>query len=302
MSKKRAAVDDDEEVWKASPPTIRSHHHGTFRLCCMHKTKKGGNVKGTLVFASGYVTQEDAQKDAALFRYAVHLDGADDWTTTDKGSKYLAGFERFKSPSRSMFDSNLSAPNASQLAKIRRINPEVTREKLKEVLKKGEEDPGVMARFMRGLERSRLDKSLTPQSVTDKLDYLLRQRRPLLMKMIAQKKKYTTTLRKAIADNKIAGIIIIGYSKRYFRKHNTCETKDLELQVRRSLAPDIITLPRLWKFERRTWLYQQMYVSLSRTHDNNTTLSFELLESTMSAKKLTHRNILEIERDFLAVA
>ena len=73
---------------------------------------------------------------------------------------------------------------------------------------------------------------------------------------------------------------IFGYSKRYFRKHNNCKVKDLEKNVRDSLSPDVITSPRMWKFERRTWLYQQMYLDI---HDANTDIdynvSYEFLEN-----------------------
>ena len=85
---------------------------------------------------------------------------------------------------------------------------------------------------------------------------------------------------------------IFGYSKRYFRKHNNCKVKDLEKNVRDSLSPDVITSPRMWKFERRTWLYQQMYLDI---HDANTDIdynvSYEFLEKSMKDKKATHRNI-----------
>ena len=76
--------------------------------------------------------------------------------------------------------------------------------------------------------------------------------------------------------------------------------KDLEKNVRDSLSPDVITSPRMWKFERRTWLYQQMYLDI---HDANTDIdynvSYEFLEKSMKDKKATHRNILEIENKFL---
>lgn len=89
---------------------------------------------------------------------------------------------------------------------------------------------------------------------------------------------------------------VFGYSKRYFRKHNDCVTKNLRANVDRSLAPDVVTSRRLWKFGRRAWLYQQMYSEISRSTDD---VSFDLLEKTMMEKKKTHRNILEIERVFL---
>jgi hypothetical protein len=91
---------------------------------------------------------------------------------------------------------------------------------------------------------------------------------------------------------------VFGYSKRYFRKHNDCVTRNLRANVDKSLAPDVVTSPRIWKFGRRAWMYQRMYIEMSRTNAGGV-LSFELLEKTMMEKKKTHRNILEIERNFL---
>jgi hypothetical protein len=93
---------------------------------------------------------------------------------------------------------------------------------------------------------------------------------------------------------------VFGYSKRHFRKHNNCKVRDLEKNVRESLSSEVITLPRLWKFERRAWLYQQMYLDIARSgNESDSNLSYEVLEKTMKDKKATHRNILEIENKFL---
>ena len=89
---------------------------------------------------------------------------------------------------------------------------------------------------------------------------------------------------------------VFGYSKRTFRKNNDCVTKNLEANVKRSFSPDVMTKGKLWKFWRRTWMYQQMYRELK---GGTELLSYDTLEKTMRQKKKTHRNILEIENKFL---
>lgn len=91
---------------------------------------------------------------------------------------------------------------------------------------------------------------------------------------------------------------VFGYSKKYFRKHNNCKVVDLEKNVRRSLAPDVITMPRLWKFARRTWMYQEMYLEIYRNGED-ANITFESLEKTMRDRKTTHRNIMENENTYL---
>jgi hypothetical protein len=89
-----------------------------------------------------------------------------------------------------------------------------------------------------------------------------------------------------------------GMSKRYFRQHNDCIAKNLEINVRRSFGEDVLPLQRLWKFERRARQYMHMY----REEDVNGTvdqITFEKLESKMKTMKKTHRNIMEIEREYL---
>ena len=87
-----------------------------------------------------------------------------------------------------------------------------------------------------------------------------------------------------------------GCSKRYFRKHNNLLTKDLKPNVIASFSEEVLSLERCWKFDRRAWQYQQMYRELAETGE---VISYSFLEKTMSEKKATHRNILEIESRFL---
>lgn len=41
---------------------------------------------------------------------------------------------------------------------------------------------------------------------------------------------------------------VFGYSKESFRMHDNCKVADLEQNVRKSLAADVVTMPRLWRF------------------------------------------------------
>lgn len=91
-----------------------------------------------------------------------------------------------------------------------------------------------------------------------------------------------------------------GISKRIFRKNNQLckvETKDLKLKVEKSLSEDVLTLERVWKFERRTRTYMHMCREIGLNADI-VTLSYKELESQMKTYK-THRNIEETERVFL---
>ena len=87
-----------------------------------------------------------------------------------------------------------------------------------------------------------------------------------------------------------------GCSKRYFRKHNNCVTRNLQQNVIASFAEEVLSLERCWKFDRRAWQYQQMYRELAESGE---VISYSFLEKTMREKKVTHRNILEIESRFL---
>jgi len=88
---------------------------------------------------------------------------------------------------------------------------------------------------------------------------------------------------------------VFGCSKKHFRKHNDCITTHLHANVRASLAPDVVTRERVWKYERRAWTYQQLYRELGDGRE----VTYPELELLVKERKNTHRNVLELERAFM---
>lgn len=86
----------------------------------------------------------------------------------------------------------------------------------------------------------------------------------------------------------------------YRRNVNDCVAKNLHDNIEK--ASEIVDLPSVWKFERRTRDYRRMYEDLAKkTADGSIKqedISFQLLESMRKVYK-THRNIEEIDRDFI---
>ena len=76
-------------------------------------------------------------------------------------------------------------------------------------------------------------------------------------------------------------------------------------RVAASLSEEVIKYEHICKFERRTRSYMSMYLDLyesaNNTDDGDILSSYEHLELSMKERKKTHRNILEIERNLLAM-
>ena len=90
-----------------------------------------------------------------------------------------------------------------------------------------------------------------------------------------------------------------GMSKRHFRRHNNCVTKDLEINVRNSFSSAAVPFECVCKFGRRTREYMRMYLDLHERNVPVEEMTYNMLEKSMKDRKSTHRNILEIEREFL---
>lgn len=86
-----------------------------------------------------------------------------------------------------------------------------------------------------------------------------------------------------------------GIAKKYFRKNNDCVTKNLLTNVETALQ---VTLPleRIWRFERRCRAYMQVYMLNGSSAGSN--LTHKEIENQLKEYK-THRNILEIENEYL---
>ena len=88
-----------------------------------------------------------------------------------------------------------------------------------------------------------------------------------------------------------------GMSKRHFHRHNNCVTKDLENNVRNSFSSAAVHFECVCKFGRRTRECMRMYLDL---HDERNVPVEEMTYNMLvKDRKSTHRNILEIEREFL---
>ena len=84
-----------------------------------------------------------------------------------------------------------------------------------------------------------------------------------------------------------------GMSKKWFRRNNDCVSSTLQSRIEHSLSKDVLPLSRIWRFERRARSYMYMYL------DNTTCQNYEQIEQAVTKYK-THRNIEEIEREYLA--
>ena len=95
---------------------------------------------------------------------------------------------------------------------------------------------------------------------------------------------------------------VFGMSKRYYRGHNDQIAKHLRSNVLKSFSEDAIQFHHICKFERRTRTYMRMYMDLYEAEQSGVAVdltSYSMLEKTMKEIKKTHRNILEIESQFL---
>ena len=90
-----------------------------------------------------------------------------------------------------------------------------------------------------------------------------------------------------------------GKAKYYFRHINERDTThDFREKVVASFSSTVLPLLRLAKFRRRAYTYMEMYRYLYAGKPTDLP-SFRELESRMAETKKTHRNIYEIEREYL---
>ena len=70
-----------------------------------------------------------------------------------------------------------------------------------------------------------------------------------------------------------------------------------------SVNPDILPLDRIWKYERRTRTYRNLYVHMKERLALGTLekddINFDMTERMLKKHK-THRNIVDIERSYLS--
>jgi hypothetical protein len=178
MAKKRPRVEEEEKVeevlWKASFPIVITKRDGEFDLRSTRKVRKGGGP-GTLKYANRYTSKAAAALEGGLFQYAVYCDGVKDWDhfniTGSRYARYEAEYRTFQPPTHSMFDSNLCAAQGKKLKKIRKIDPTVTRQQLKEEVVNA--TPSGKERFTRHLARCLLgvtipDKEIDARSTPDR--------------------------------------------------------------------------------------------------------------------------------------
>jgi hypothetical protein len=170
MPKKRAL--DGTEPWRASVPKV-VEQRGKFTLRSRLKSETG-NSSGTEVSVSGYPSLEAATADLEIFQFAVHLNRAKDWgppnASGPRSARYKAQYTTFEPPTHSMFDSNLNTAQESQLKKIRKDDPTVTRQQFKEEVVNA--TPSGKERFLRNLARSLLGIATPDREVDARLQYL----------------------------------------------------------------------------------------------------------------------------------
>jgi hypothetical protein len=93
-----------------------------------------------------------------------------------------------------------------------------------------------------------------------------------------------------------------GKSKMEFRKKNNGtgnKRSNLQERVARSLdTASVLPLEKVWKFERRTRDYRNVYIKLSERSVDAEDVTHQFIEKMVKNHK-THRNIVEIDREFL---
>ena len=95
-----------------------------------------------------------------------------------------------------------------------------------------------------------------------------------------------------------------GKSKMYYRRHNSPDQRKNTLldRIMKSVSTDVLPLDRIWKFERRTRTYRNIYTIIQEKKEKGELelddMTHELIEKMMK-KYRTHRNIVEIEREYL---
>jgi hypothetical protein len=92
-----------------------------------------------------------------------------------------------------------------------------------------------------------------------------------------------------------------GKSKMEFRRKNTGENKlsNLLQRVQNSLdTTTLLYIGWIWKFERRTRNYRSVNVQLSESTVGHNDITHHFIEKMVKQHK-THRNIVEIDREYL---
>ena len=93
-----------------------------------------------------------------------------------------------------------------------------------------------------------------------------------------------------------------GMSKLSYRRNNDCVAANLNRNVMASISMDVISMRRLWKLSRRCNESKHMYRKMYSDGGLKDDVTYEKLEKMMRSLKKSHRNIMEIEIDFLRAA
>ena len=97
-----------------------------------------------------------------------------------------------------------------------------------------------------------------------------------------------------------------GRSKTVFRREkNDLIAKHLHANILQSLSPEALPISLIWRFERRTRDYRRMYKDLQIKMESGIVCAddvcYKFLE-TMRKTYKSHRNIEEIDRNFISAA
>jgi hypothetical protein len=121
------------------------------------------------------LTENAAKTEEELFRFAVHADGAKNWrhyNSNDlaRNDSYKQKLAATRTPMNivSLGSNILNCAEKSQLSKLRKISPDLSRLTYTNIFSSNQYDDGAKQRFLRSLNRNRLFE----RKRNDRIDYL----------------------------------------------------------------------------------------------------------------------------------